>query len=71
MGPAQAVLITAAAEALLFQRRPDGRWGHLGGNAPAAELRDPRVLANGTIEVRTVTKRQIFLDGKPVGAILD
>lgn len=71
LGPAQAVLVTGAAEALLFQRRPDGRWGHHGGNAPAAELRDPRLLANGRIEVRSVTKRQVFIDGKPVGAIFE
>jgi hypothetical protein len=71
LGQAQAVLVTQAAEAMLFQRRPDGRWGHLGGSAPPAELRDPRVLANGTIEVRSVTKRQVFVGGKPVGAIFD
>jgi hypothetical protein len=66
----QAVLITGAAEALLFQRGPGGRWSHLGGNVPAA-LPDPQVLANGTVELRTVTKRQVFVGGQPVGVIFD
>jgi hypothetical protein len=71
LGPAQAVLVTAAAEALVFERRSDGQWGHLSGNRTAAELRDPHVPASGRIEVRAVTKRQVFVGGKPVGAIFD
>jgi hypothetical protein len=77
-GPEQAVLLSASCEtcppmAALFQRLPDGRWRQLGGGdaAEPAEVSDPQVLARGRIELREVTKRQVFLDGKPVGTIFD
>jgi hypothetical protein len=57
----------------LFQRMPDGRWRQLSGGdvTEPADVSDPQILARGRIEVREVTKRQVFLDGKPVGPIID
>ena len=81
IGAEQAVLLSASCEtcapaAALFQRRSDAQWMQSGGDAPAdeaaaAQAHDPQALARGRIEVRDVAKRQVFLDGKPVGAIFD
>jgi hypothetical protein len=78
IGPQQAVLVSVPCEtcppvAMLFHRRPDERWGLIGGGdaAPATDAIDPTLLASGKIELREVTKRQVFIAGKPTGAIFD
>ncbi|HEY0148510.1 MAG TPA: DUF4153 domain-containing protein [Allosphingosinicella sp.] len=77
--PEQAVLLSAvcdtcAPSALVFERRPDGRWAQLGARVDETgpeESLDPSVQASGKVEIRTVPKRQVFVDGKPVGEIFD
>jgi hypothetical protein len=70
-----AICETCSPTAALLQRRPDGRWAQLGGplteEAGPTESVDARMLASGRIEIREVSKRQVFLDGKPVSAIFD
>jgi hypothetical protein len=77
VSPAQAVLVSGGCDdcpshALLFERRSDGRWATLGGTAPEGQVElNPRLTSSGRIEVREVTKRQVFIDGKPAGAFFD
>jgi hypothetical protein len=78
LGPAQAVLVTAACPTcppfpLVLERRADGRWTQRDpdGDLIASGGFDERVLESGRVEVRTLPKRQVYLDGRPVGQIFD
>jgi hypothetical protein len=77
VSPAQAVLVSGGCDdcpshALLFERGPEGRWATLGGTAPEGQVElDSRAASSGRIEVREVTKRQVFVGGKPAGAFFD
>ena len=79
LSPAQAVLLTGACRTcppfpLVLERRTDGRWGQASGGGDHAEVPaglGERMMESGRVELRTVSKRQVFLDGKPVGEIFD
>ena len=78
LGPSQAVLLTGACEScppfpLVLERRPDGRWRQIdgGGEQVVPEGFNQRMMESGRVELRTVAKRQVFLDGEPVGHIFD
>lgn len=77
VSPAQAVLVSGGcgdcpSHALLFERQPNGRWATLGGTAPQGQVElGPQAMSSGRIEVREVMKRQVFIDGRPAGAIFD
>ncbi len=56
-------------EVEILTRQPDGKWSPSDGAAP----RGPRTpfrpdLSTAPVELRTVERRQLFIDGKPVGA---
>ena len=78
LGPTRAVLLSAAcatcpAEVTLFERRPDGLWTSPN-RATQPTLRGISAaggLPEGRIEVREVARRQVFVDGKPVGTPFD
>ena len=77
-GGSAAVLLSAPcancpAQGSLFERQADGSW-----RAPAGGPRSLGVDATaapgvpkGRVEVRTVSKRRIFVDGKPIGDTFD
>jgi hypothetical protein len=49
----------------------DGKWTEQGKNPPpgpteAARAGEAQAYAQGKVEVRAVTRRQVFIDGKPV-----
>jgi hypothetical protein len=79
LAPNQAVLLSAVCDTCapspsVFERGADGRWKQLGARMDRAEreeAHDPKVLASGKVEVRTVAKRQVFVEGRPVGEIFD
>lgn len=71
---------TCDPEATLYEAGADGQWFPLGSSAgrpapPPPPGADPGhrqgVLPQGRVEVRTVAKRQVFVDGRPIGAPLD
>jgi hypothetical protein len=77
-GPDEAVLLSAVCPTCtpfpsVLKRRPDGRWSQQGtdGDQIVAHAFDQRTMEDGRLEVRQVAKRQVFLDGKPVGEIFD
>lgn len=62
-----------AAGVARFKRAPKGDWQQLpaaptreGANAPNAP-REQEALAQGAVELRSVTRRQLFVGGEPVG----
>ena len=78
LAPTRAVLLSAAcatcpAEATLFERAQDGLW------TSPNRVTQPTLRGNpggdgvptGRIEVRTVERRQVFVDGKPLGAAFE
>ncbi|WP_165356599.1 DUF4153 domain-containing protein [Sphingosinicella sp. BN140058] len=73
--PSRAVLLSVSCEecppdAALFDRRSDGSWRP---DAVGAAPAQPPVigLPAGKIEVRTVTARKIYVDGKPIGHAIE
>jgi hypothetical protein len=73
--PTQAVLLSASCEecppdAALFDRQPDGSWR---ADALGSEPALPPVigLPSGRVEVRAVTARKIYVDGKPIGRAIE
>jgi hypothetical protein len=71
---------TCDPEATLYEARADGQWFAVGSSAgrPApppppgsAERHRQGVLPQGAVELRIVEKRQVFVDGRPIGAIVD
>jgi hypothetical protein len=77
MGPSQAILISAPCPKcspfpMVLQRRPDGRWSDRA-TQEAAPIMSPdeerRMMDTGKVELRTVERQQLFVDGKPVGEV--
>ncbi|WP_158266540.1 DUF4153 domain-containing protein [Allosphingosinicella deserti] len=73
--PSQAVLLSVACrecapDVALFDRGSDGSWRLVSAGAGPAQ---PAVvgLPTGKIEVRTVTARRIYVDGKPIGHAIE
>jgi hypothetical protein len=78
VSPNEAVLInavcdTCASSAWIFRLEGD-RWVEQIGAEPSFEPASGQPTAaasDGTVEIRTVQKRQVHVDGKPVGLIFD
>ena len=78
-GEGEAVLFASncdrcAAELTLFLRRPDGSWSaqHSDDLVPVADGAGATAgLAHGRVEIRPVEKRQVFVDGRPLGPVFD
>jgi hypothetical protein len=77
MGPSQAVLISAfcpkcSPSPMVLQRGPDGRWSDRATQEAAPPLsaeEERRIMESGKVEVRAVARRQLFVDGWPVGEV--
>jgi hypothetical protein len=75
LAPDQAVLLSAACAdcgpfPVVLERGPDGRWTQSGSQAEKVTT-DPVVTPTAKVEVCTISKRQVYVDGKPVGEIFD
>jgi hypothetical protein len=73
--PSRAVLISVDCqqclpEAALLDRQPDGSWRPAGFGADSAPGSSTGLPA-GSVEVRTVTARKIYVDGKPIGRAIE
>ncbi len=65
----------------VYLARPDGSWASAVTTAPVREPAsahrpagtesEPEALGDRAVEVRTVTKRQVYLDGEPIGPVFD
>jgi hypothetical protein len=77
LGPSQAILISAfcpkcSPSPMVLQRAPDGRWSNratLEAAPPMSPDEERRMMKTGKIELRTVERQQLFVDGKPVGEV--
>jgi hypothetical protein len=85
--PSTAVLLSLPCpdcepDAALYEARPDGQWFAAGSalvrttapppTPPGSAASDAAArLPAGAVEVRTVEKRQVFVDGRPVGGLID
>ncbi|HYD38724.1 MAG TPA: DUF4153 domain-containing protein [Allosphingosinicella sp.] len=76
-GPERAVVISGgcpdcSTNALLLDRLPSGEWGVRTESAPTLPATgEPAPLERRKVEVRTVERRQVFVDGEPVGPEFD
>jgi hypothetical protein len=69
-GSCEPYMFDARGDGTWIQRQPAGQTRHTLAerHRPESELPDS---ANGRVEVRTVAKKQLFVDGKPVGEAFD
>jgi hypothetical protein len=77
LAPSQAVLISAPCPKcspfpMVLERGPDGQWSDRAAQE-AAPLLSPegerRMMETGKVELRTVERQQLFVDGTPVGEV--
>jgi hypothetical protein len=75
--PERAVLLSGGCaacptNALVFDRLPSGEWGIRTSSAPTLPGTGyPAPLERRRVEVRTVERQQVFVDGEPVGPEFD
>ena len=71
VGPKQAALMRPACpscQIYLFEGRPDGTWGRSHPELPGVPDRSIAIdVDRGRVELRKVERRQLFVDGRPVG----
>ncbi|QIK79566.1 DUF4153 domain-containing protein [Sphingomonas piscis] len=58
-------------QSLRIGRGEDGRWNQYDDWQPYARVTPPRPNLDGKAEIRTVQRRQLFIDGKPVGDVFE
>lgn len=77
LGPSRAVLISAFCQKcspfpMVLERGADGRWSDRATQeaAPAMSPQEERrMMERGKVELRSVERQQLFVDGKPVGEV--
>ena len=79
--PSTAVVVAAGCETCpsavrIYRAEPDGGWTDEPPPPPRVEVARPAPAAGGVppagrIEVRTIEKKQVFIDGKPAGELFD
>jgi hypothetical protein len=67
--PKQAVALRPGCDSCfhLFEALPDGTWVQRLPAPPAASRAIPRDIDRGAVEIRKVERRQLYVDGQPIG----
>jgi hypothetical protein len=76
IGPNKAILVGSpragtSLHSLRIERRDDGQWNEYDHLATSTEPRPPVPDLKGEIEIRPVQRRQLFVDGQPVGEVFE
>jgi uncharacterized protein DUF4153 len=70
LGPKQAVALRPGCDSCfhLFEALPDGTWvQRLPATPPLVSRAVPRDIDKGAVEIRNVERRQLYVDGQPLG----